>query len=150
MLNQGPAGGGIPGRDVVQRPNLTDVQEIPKRLPVWGKREDSRRWSQEFKRTMSSEVLWATIRILTLILREMGIWWEIWAGDFPNGSAGQECLYAGDMGLILVLGRSPGEGKGNPLQYSCLGNPTDRGAWWAAVMELQKELDTSEWLTHTV
>ena len=43
MLNQGLAGGSIPGRDVVQRPNLREVQEIPKRLPVWGKREDSRR-----------------------------------------------------------------------------------------------------------
>ena len=37
------------------------------------------------------------------------------------------------MGLIPGLGRSPGEGNGNPLQYSCLGNPTDRGAWWAIV-----------------
>ena len=36
---------------------------------------------------------------------------------------------AGDMGLIPGLGRSPGEGNGNPLQYSCLGNPLDRGAW---------------------
>ena len=35
---------------------------------------------------------------------------------------------AGDMGWILELGRSPGEGNGNPLQYSCLGNPMDRGA----------------------
>ena len=39
---------------------------------------------------------------------------------------------AGDPGSILGLGRSPGEGNGNPLQYSCLENPTDRGAWWAA------------------
>ena len=37
------------------------------------------------------------------------------------------------MGLILGLGRSPGEGNGNPLQYSCLGNPLDKGAWWATV-----------------
>ena len=37
----------------------------------------------------------------------------------------------GDMGLIPGSGRSPGEGNGNPLQYSCLGNPKDRGAWWA-------------------
>ena len=40
---------------------------------------------------------------------------------------------AGDLGLIRVLGRSPGEGNGNPLQYSCLGNPMDRGAWWTTV-----------------
>ena len=40
---------------------------------------------------------------------------------------------AGNMGLILGLGRSPGVGNGNPLQYSCLGNPMDRRTWWAAV-----------------
>ena len=42
---------------------------------------------------------------------------------------------AGDMGLIPVLGRTPGEGNDNPLQYSCLGNPMNRGAWWATVHE---------------
>ena len=45
---------------------------------------------------------------------------------------------AGDMGLILGLGRSPGEGNGNPLQYSCLGNPRDRGAWQATVHGVAK------------
>ena len=40
---------------------------------------------------------------------------------------------AGDSGWIPGLGRSPGEGTGNPLQYSCLGNPMDRVAWWAIV-----------------
>ena len=40
---------------------------------------------------------------------------------------------AGDVGSIPELGRSPGEGNGNPLQYSCLGNPMDRGAGWATV-----------------
>ena len=40
---------------------------------------------------------------------------------------------AGDTGLIPGLGRSPGEGNGNPFQYSCLGNPADRGTWWATV-----------------
>ena len=39
----------------------------------------------------------------------------------------------GDMGWIPGLGRSPGEGQGNPLQYSCLENPMDRGTWWATV-----------------
>ena len=38
---------------------------------------------------------------------------------------------AGDVGLIPDLGRSPGEGNGNPLQYYCLGNPMERGAWQA-------------------
>ena len=40
---------------------------------------------------------------------------------------------AGNVGSIPELGRSPGEGNGNPLQYSCLGNPMDRGAGWATV-----------------
>ena len=40
---------------------------------------------------------------------------------------------AGDMDSITGSGRSPGGGNGNPLQYSCLGNPMDRGAWWATV-----------------
>ena len=48
---------------------------------------------------------------------------------------------AGDSGSIPGLGRSPGEGNGNPLQYSCLGNPMDRGSWWAAVHGLTKESD---------
>ena len=41
---------------------------------------------------------------------------------------------ARDMGLIAGLGKSPGEGNGNPLQCSCLGNPVDRGAWQATVL----------------
>ena len=53
---------------------------------------------------------------------------------FPGGSDGKaSACNAGDRGSILVLGRSPGEGHGSPLQYSCLENPTDLGAWWAAV-----------------
>ena len=48
---------------------------------------------------------------------------------------------AGDAGLILGLEKFPGEGNGNPLQHSCLGNPMDRQAWWAAVHGVAKELD---------
>ena len=48
---------------------------------------------------------------------------------------------AGDMDLIPGSGRSPGEENGNLLQYSCLGNPTDRGIWWATVHGVTKELD---------
>ena len=54
--------------------------------------------------------------------------------NFPGGSVVKNLLaHAGDMGLIPGLGRSPGEGSGIPLQYSCLGNPMDRGAWLSAV-----------------
>ena len=45
---------------------------------------------------------------------------------------------AGDKSLIPGLGRSPGGGNGNPLRYSCLGNPMDREAWWATVHGSQK------------
>ena len=47
---------------------------------------------------------------------------------------------AGDTSSILgsSLGKSPGRGNGNPIQYSCLENPTHRGAWWAAVHEVSK------------
>ena len=48
---------------------------------------------------------------------------------------------------FLLLGRSPGKGHGNPLQYSCLENPTDRGAWWATTMG-SKESDMTERLNH--
>ena len=51
---------------------------------------------------------------------------------------------AGDMGSIPDPGRSPGEGNGNPLQYSCLGNPMDRGAWQAAVHGATNELDMTD------
>ena len=50
---------------------------------------------------------------------------------------------AGDTGLIPRLERAPGEGNGTPLQYSCLGNPMDGGAWWATVHVVTKELDTT-------
>ena len=45
---------------------------------------------------------------------------------------------AGDPGSIPGSGRSPGEGNDNPLPYSCLGNPMDRGAWWATVHGVTK------------
>ena len=48
-----------------------------------------------------------------------------------SGSEIESAYNAGDLGLIPGLGRSPEEGHGNPLQYSCLGNPMDRGYWWA-------------------
>ena len=46
-----------------------------------------------------------------------------------------------DTASIPGSGRSPGEGNGNPLQYACLGNPMDKGAWWATVHGVAKESD---------
>ena len=53
---------------------------------------------------------------------------------FPGGSECKESIgNAGDLGSVPGSGRSSGEGNGNPLQYSCLENPMDGGAWWATV-----------------
>ena len=69
--------------------------------------------------------------------------------DFPGGSDGKASVYnAGDPGSIPGLGRSPGEGNGNPLQSCCLGNCMDRGAWWATVHEVSKEMDATERLNN--
>ena len=61
---------------------------------------------------------------------------------FPGGLVVKEYVYnAGDMGLIPGSGRSPGEGNGNPLQYSFLEKPMDRGDWRATVHRINKDSD---------
>ena len=55
----------------------------------------------------------------------------------PSANGGDRCS-------IPESGRSPGEGNGNPLQYSCVKNPMNRGAWWATVYGVTKESDTTE------
>ena len=61
---------------------------------------------------------------------------------FPGATSGKESTsnagHIREVGLIPGLERSPGEGHGNPLQYSCLGNPVDRGVWWATVHRVTK------------
>ena len=58
---------------------------------------------------------------------------------FPGGSDGKVSAYnAGDLDSIPESGRSPGEGNGNSLQYSCLENPMDGGTWWATVQGVAK------------
>ena len=73
---------------------------------------------------------------------------------FPSGSAVKNLPATQirvDTGLIPGLGRSPGEGNSNPCQYSCLGNPTDRGAWRGYSPRGHKELDMTEHTrTHVV
>ena len=71
--------------------------------------------------------------------------------SFPGGSDGKEsACNARDPGLIPGLGRFPGEGNGNPLQYSCLENSRNREAWWATVVHgVTKSMDMTEQRTHT-
>ena len=77
---------------------------------------------------------------------------QLWARGFSGGSMVKNSpANVGDVGLIPGWGRSPGEGNGNPLQYSCLENPMNRGAWWATVHRVAKN---QTWLsarayTHT-
>ena len=71
---------------------------------------------------------------------------------FPGGSdCKTSACNAGDLALIPGWGKSPGEGNGNPLQYSCRGNPMDRGTWWATIHGVAKSRTrlsdfTSLWL----
>ena len=79
---------------------------------------------------------------LSLLLGESCF--SLWG--FPSGSGGKESACSvGDQGLIPGSGRYPGEGNGNPLQYSHLGNPMDRGAWWTTVHEVTK---SQTWLSN--
>ena len=62
----------------------------------------------------------------------------------PGGSVVMDLpANAGDVGSVHQVGRCPGEGNGNPLQYSSMGNPMERGAWQATVHGVAKELDTT-------
>ena len=64
---------------------------------------------------------WILFSVLKLLILDTPL-------DFSGGSDGKASVYnTGDLGSIPGLGRSPGEGNGNPLQYYCLGNPMDRG-----------------------
>ena len=76
------------------------------------------------------KILFVFLLLIYLLLQRS----QLRTQDFPDGSAVENPpSNAGDEGLISGLGRSPGGGNGNPLQYSYLENPMDRGAWWATV-----------------
>ena len=63
----------------------------------------------------------------------------IWVKGFPGGLDGKaSACNMGELGLIPGAGRSPGEENGNPLQYSCLENPMDRGGWYVTVSGVAK------------
>ena len=87
-----------------------------------------------------------------LICKHLFLFWSMscytevgFFSDFPGGSDSKECsCNVGDLGSIPGLGRSPGGGNGNLLQYSCLENPMDKGAWLATVPGVAK---SQTWLS---
>ena len=73
-----------------------------------------------------------------VLLNHFVLYWKLIQG-FPGSSKGKEsACNVEDPGLIHGLGRSPGEGNGNPLQYCCRENPMDKRAWWATVHGVAK------------
>ena len=79
------------------------------------------------------DIVYVNVQCINIWMHVVDMW------DFPGGSDGKETTSnAGDLGLTPWLGRSPGGGHGNPLQYSCLENPVDRGAWQATVHGVTK------------
>ena len=90
--------------------------------------------------------IWKHIKTELLIFRDT----YKYNMGFTGSSAGKESTCnAGDLGSIPGLGRSPGGGHGNPLQYFCRENPMDRGAWWAVAHRVA-ELDMNERLSTSV
>ena len=84
--------------------------------------------------------MYLSLKLYMFIVKNVG---------FPDGSVVKNLpVNAEDTSLIPGLGRSPGKGNGNPLWYSCLENPTNRGASWVTVHEVAKELDTTEVTKH--
>ena len=91
--------------------------------------------------SLTTSPLWSYIFLLFSILKFM---------VFPGGSDGKESsCQAGDLGLILGSGKSPGEGSGNPLQYSCLENLMDRGAAGYSPWGYKESDRTEHTHTHT-
>ena len=123
-----PFSGDLPNPGSSQRRNQTQVSPIAGRLFGSSHQEADRilasRILRQSRGSATMQDLWPTERPI---------------GNLPGGSDGQEsACQVGDLGSIPGSGRSPGEGNGYSLQYSCLGNPVDRGAWWATIHGVAK------------
>ena len=95
-------------------------------------------WANSRRLVKDREAWRAAVHGVTKIWIQLTNWTKTKMG-FPGGLAVKNPpANAGNMGLSPRLVRSPGEGNGNPFQYSCSGNPMDRGAWWATVHEVPK------------
>ena len=100
-------------------------------------------WKRNTKRRYMGKDARRTSRKIRNYLPRAPVWvWVCLPLGFPGGSVGKESTCnagdLGDMSSIPGWGRSPGGGHGNPLQYSCLENPMDRGAWWAGAHGVAK------------
>ena len=143
--------------DMTERLNWTELNislwvtdgHITKSEPTWYRIVAEAPAQEQFllfqERTLGTSPVVQWLRI-HLLMQSMWVWALL---GKPGGSDSKEsACNAGDLGSIPGSGRSPGEGNGNPFQYSCLGNPMDRGAWRGTVHG-GAESDTTEWLTHT-
>ena len=137
---------------------LTGLREILYlRLPLYykGCNLETSRWNRSVRQRMQVGVNRASMCPLGLppsqnidvftnpealwTLSSKGFLWRFHCWGCRGGSDGKEsACNAADPGSVLELGRSPGEGNGNPLQYSCLEKSMDRGAWWATVRGVTK------------
>ena len=106
--------------------------------------------SELWELVMDREAWRAAIHGVANSRTRLSDWTELnltFPGGFPSGSESKEsACSAGDLNSIPWLGRSPGKGNGNPLQYSCLENPMDRGAWQATAHGVAK---SHNWATNT-
>ena len=86
--------------------------------------------------------------LLGLLNSKFGEKWAYLEQTIPRWLSGKEPVCnAGDLSLIPGLGRSPGEGNDNPLQYSCLGNPMNRGTWWSTIYGVAQSRTRLKWLS---
>ena len=110
---------------LIQRGN--GDKEIPRKGRDTGRRQLSTSWGRRLQRNQpgTTSSLTSSPQTVTQRIAFVGL---------PRWFSGKEPAWkAGDVGSIPGLGKSTGEGNGNFLQYSCLGNSMDRGAWWATV-----------------
>ena len=109
-------------------------------LKPWNEEKPRNHYRQEEITTKGSAWTWMGSWPTTYVQNfPLGIWRTVVELGFPGGSESQEfACNARDLGSIPRLGRTPGEGNANSLQYSCLENPMDEGAWYATVHGVAK------------
>ena len=117
---------------MVEKLEICYLQKTGKFTDVWGLKKiilNNQKVKEEIRRKIEKRL--ETNKNENITCQNL---WDGAKASFPCSSVSKEsACNAGDPGLIPGLGRSPGEGNDNPLQYPCLENLMDRGAWWAAV-----------------